>query len=327
MPSKSLLLVESLSKTFEPKGLFLRTHAKPFTAVNNVSFDLNMGEVVGLLGPNGSGKTTMMHMLLGTLVPTSGSIKYFDKDFESNRSELLQHIGFASSYLKLAPRLTIEENLDVFGRLYGLTYAQRVERMQRYLKAFDLWDIRSKEVASLSAGQTTRVMLTKAFLTDPQMVLLDEPTASLDPDIAYEIRQFILNEQTQRGIGLLLASHNMDEVSQMCNRVLVLKHGTIIANDTPMALASRISLARINLTILHGMDTATQYAQSHNLSYRINGSTLTIDIDEHKVGQLLIQFAHALVGYTHVAIAKPSLEDYFLQIAHDARTTPKELLV
>lgn len=327
MPSKPLLSVESLVKTFEPKGLFLRTQAKAFTAVNNISFALQAGEIVGILGPNGSGKTTMMHMLLGTLLPTSGSIKYFGKDFESNRSELLQHIGFASSYLKLAPRLTIQENLDVFGRLYGLTHSQRVERIQLYLKAFDLWDIRTKEVASLSAGQTTRVMLSKAFLTDPSVVLLDEPTASLDPDIAYEIRQFILQEQRERGIGLLLASHNMDEVSQMCNRVLVLKHGSIIANDTPMALASRISLARINLTILHGMETALHYAQSNNLCYEVNGTTLTIEVDEHKVGQLLIQFAHELVAYTHVAIAKPSLEDYFLQIAHDARTAPKEIIV
>lgn len=324
MPSKRLLSVESLVKTFEPKGLFLRRQAKPFTAVNNVSFALDAGEIVGLLGPNGSGKSTIMHMLLGTLVPTSGSIEYFGKNFETNRSELLQDIGFASSYLKLAPRLTIQENLDVFGRLYGLSHAQRVERIKLYLKTFDLWDIRTKEVASLSAGQTTRVMLTKAFLTNPKVVLLDEPTASLDPDIAYEIRQFILKEQQERGIGLLLASHNMDEVSQMCNRVLVVKKGCLIANDTPRALASRISLARLKLTILHGMETAMQYAQLRNLRYAINGMVLTIDINEQEVGPMLIDFAHALIKYTHVAIDKPSLEDYFLQVAFDARTTPKE---
>lgn len=325
MPSKPLLLAESLTKIFDPKGFFLRKNAKPFTAVDNVSFTLQAGEIVGLLGPNGSGKTTIMHMLLGSLLPTRGFIEYFGKDFERNRSELLQDIGFASTYLKLAPRLTIEENLDVFGRLYGLTHAQRVERTKLYLKAFNLWDIRTKEVGSLSAGQTTRVMLSKAFLTNPKIVLLDEPTASLDPDIAYEIRQFILSEQRDRGIGLLLASHNMDEVSQMCNRALVIKHGTIIANDTPLALASRVSRARLKLTILHGMDIAVHYAQTKNLNYAVNGSIFTIDTDEQNVGSLLIHFAQALVGYTHVAIAKPSLEDYFLQIAYDARTTPKEI--
>lgn len=325
MPSKPLLAVQSLVKIFEPKGLFLRKQAKPFTAVNDVSFNLDSGEIVGLLGPNGSGKSTIIHMLLGTLVPTRGSIEYFGRNFEANRSEILQDIGFASSYLKLAPRLTIEENLDVFGRLYGLTHAQRVERIKFYLKTFDLWAIRSKEVASLSAGQTTRVMLSKAFLTNPKVVLLDEPTASLDPDIAYEIRQFILKEQRERGIGLLLASHNMDEVSQMCNRVLVVKQGCLIANDTPIALASRISLARLKLTILFGMDTAMHYAQLRNLRYAINGTILTIDIDEQEVGPMLIDFAHALIKYTHVAIDKPSLEDYFLQVAFDARTTPKEI--
>lgn len=321
MASKSLLSVHSLVKIFSPKSLFLRTQAKPFTAVNNISFTVQENEIVGLLGPNGSGKTTTIQLLLGTLLPTSGSIEYFGKDFEPNRSALLQDIGFASSYLKLAPRLTIEENLDVFGRLYGLTHAQRIERIQHYLKAFDLWDIRTKEIASLSAGQTTRVMLSKAFLADPKMVLLDEPTASLDPDIAYEIRQFIVQEQREKGIGLLLASHNMDEVSQLCNRVLVLKQGTLIANDTPNALASRVSLARIRLTILHGMEIAVHYAQRHALEYSVDRTTFTIDIGEDKIGELLTHFAHAFIGYTHVAIVKPSLEDYFL---HIARTSAKE---
>jgi ABC-2 type transport system ATP-binding protein len=325
MPSKSLIQVTSLTKTFQPKGLFLRPSAQPFTAVNNVSFEIQEGEIVGMLGPNGSGKTTIMHMLLGSLVPSSGTINYFGKPFEPNRSELLQHIGFASSYLKLAPRLTIQENLDIFGRLYGLPRAHRIEKIQSYLKTFNLWDIRTKEVASLSAGQTTRVMLSKAFLSDPRIVLLDEPTASLDPDIAYEIRNFIIKEQQERGIGILIASHNMDEVAQICTRAIVLKNGILIANNTPRALASLVSVARLKLTIMHGMDQAAKYASAHQLPHTIQGSSLTIEVNEQSVGNLLSTFAQHMIVYTHVAIEKPSLEDYFLHIAYNGRTTPKEL--
>lgn len=321
MPSKPILIVDSLVKTFEPRGLFIRKAAQQnFTAVDNISFSIAPGEIVGLLGPNGSGKTTTMQMLLGTLTQTSGSIEYFGKNFLTHRSEVLQEIGFASSYLKLAPRLTIWENLDVFGRLYGLSAKERAESIEKFLKFFGLWEIQAKEVGMLSAGQATRVNLTKAFLSKPKIVLLDEPTASLDPDIAYDIRQFIIKQRQEQGVSILLASHNMDEVSQICDRVLVLKNGIILASDTPAALASRVTTARIRLTIDQGLDQAIRYAQENHLTYVATNTGVAIEIDEQKVAALLINLARANINYTNIVIEKPTLEDYFL---HIAKTKPK----
>lgn len=318
MPSsKPVLLVEELVKIFEPRGFFIRRQTQQsFTAVNNISFSIEPGEIVGLLGPNGSGKTTTMQMLLGTLTPTSGKIEYFGKEFEGHRSEILQEIGFASSYLKLAPRLTIWENLDVFGRLYGLEHKERAQAIEKFLKFFGMWEIRNKEVGVLSAGQTTRVMLAKAFLAKPKIVLLDEPTASLDPDIAYDIRKFILKQRQDNGVSILIASHNMDEVSQLCDRVLVLKNGNILASDTPAALAARITTARVRLTIEEGLQEAIQYATAHNLTYVATNTGIAIEIDEQKVAALLISLARANITYTNIVIEKPTLEDYFLHIAH-----------
>ncbi len=141
-----------------------------FTAVNGISFDLSQGEVLGFLGPNGAGKTTTMHMLLGTLTPTSGVITYFGKNFAKHRSEILQHVGFASAYTRLPGRLTIYENLDIYGRLYGLSSYDRAIGIKQFLKAFDMWQMKDKAVSGLSAGQLTRVMLAKAFLPKPKIV-------------------------------------------------------------------------------------------------------------------------------------------------------------
>jgi ABC-2 type transport system ATP-binding protein len=322
MPScKPILIVDSLAKIYEPRKFFIRRNALPsFTAVDHISFSIEPGEIVGLLGPNGSGKTTTMQMLLGTLTPSSGSIEYFGKNFATHRSEILQQIGFASSYLKLAPRLTIWENLDVFGRLYGLDTKTRNHEIETLLKFFGMWDIRHKEVGILSAGQTTRVMLTKAFIAQPKLVLLDEPTASLDPDIAYDIRKFILHQRSEFGVSILIASHNMDEVSEVCSRVLVLKGGKIIASDTPALLAARVTTARVRLTIDHGMDDAIAYANTHHLTYIATNTGIAIEIAEQKVAALLIALARADIAYTTIAIEKPTLEDYFMHIAKNSST-------
>src|SRR5579872_646757 len=212
----AVLRVEGLTKLFpEKRSLWGKVKQPACAAVTNVSFTINEGETLGVLGRNGSGKTTIIHMLLSTLKPTSGSIAYFGKELNAHRSELLQHVGFASTYVKMPPRLSIRDNLDIYGRLYGLPYGKRLEKIERYLKFFGMWDLRDREVGVLSAGEATRVMLAKAFLADPKIVLLDEPTASLDPDVAYDIRQFILQRQQELGVSFLITSHNMYEVTQV----------------------------------------------------------------------------------------------------------------
>src|SRR3989344_2466688 len=222
-----VLKVKNLTKSFGD-----------FTAVDRVSFELKKGEILGLLGPNGAGKTTTIRMLLGTLKPTSGQIEYFGKDFFANRSEVLQEINYASAYSRLPWRLTAGENLDVYARLYGVK--NRKERIDNLMREFEVSEIKNKTMDGPSAGQSTRVMLCKAFINYPKLILLDEPTASLDPDIASRVRQFLLRQQEEYQVSMLFTSHNMKEVTEVCDRVIFLKNGKIIAEDTPENLAKRV---------------------------------------------------------------------------------------
>lgn len=317
--SKTILTVDALTKIFEPRGFFLRSREQEScTAVNNVSFSLKAGEIVGLLGPNGSGKTTIMHLLLGILTPTSGKITYFGKDFATHRSEILQHIGFASAYLKLAPRLTVHENLDILGRLYGLNAQERAHRIEENLKFFELWEMRNKEIATLSAGQATCIMFIKAFLTSPKIVLLDEPTASLDPDTENQLHEFMLAQRQEHNVCMLLATHDMDEASQFCDRVLVLNQGSIIANNTPHALTSQVTRSRVKLTITNDLEKTINYAKNHAIPFTIVDTGIVLEVDENNIAHTLITLAQNGCLFTHVSIEKPTLEDYFLHIAQQS---------
>lgn len=309
-----VLAVSSLTKTFT-SGLWPLQKQTSHTAVNDVSFALNQGEILGFLGPNGAGKTTTIQMLLGTLTPTSGSIEYFGQSFARHRTNILQSVTYASGYDKLPARLTIIENLDIVGRIYQMPASIRQERIEELLKLFGVWSIRHKETGSLSAGQATRVMLTKAFLPNPKIVLLDEPTASLDPDIAYEVRQFILEQQRDHQISILLTSHNMAEVSEVCDRVLVLKHGQLVADSTPQELARSVCQVYVNLVIPDGYESITTYLNTQAMTYILHEHSIDIVIDEHNIAGFLIAIARYSINYSHISIKKPTLEDYFLSIA------------
>lgn len=311
---KPILVVDSLTKIFSQKKLF--GSKKDFTAVNGISFQLHEGEILGFLGPNGAGKTTTIQILLSLMTPTSGSISYFGKNFFQYRSEILQNVAFASAYTKLPGRLTIFENLDIYGRLYGLNSETRKSKIKEFLSFFGMWGIRDKPAGVLSAGQTTRVMLAKAFLADPKIVLLDEPTASLDPDVAFDVRKFVVAQQRDRNISVLFTSHNMAEVEEICDRVLILKNGSIIANNTPEEIASSISKTKVSLMVAgESLAKTEHYAQQKQLQYKITEHFIEIHIDEHEVAQLLSKLALEGVSYTQISIEKPTLEDYFLHIA------------
>jgi ABC-2 type transport system ATP-binding protein len=310
----NILEVNQLRKKFPGKKILWRSSSS-FVAVYGISFTIGEGENVGLLGSNGAGKTTTIQMLLSTLKPTSGEIIYFGKNFLTHRSEILQQVGFASTYGKLPSQLTIEENLDVYGRLYGLTYLQRTERIRKYLQHFDIWHLRNRPTGVLSAGETTRVMLAKAFLAHPRIVLLDEPTAALDPDVAQHVRAFVMEQQREYGVSFLFTSHNMSEVTEVCDRVLVMQRGTIIANNTPYQLAASVSRARVELMVGDGLQRTIAYAKEHQLKYVINGRVIEIEVEETDIAKLLQGLAKVYVHYSEIGIKKPQLEDYFLHIA------------
>jgi len=175
--------------------------------------------------------------------------------------------------------------------------------------------MRDSQTGTLSAGQATRVMLVKAFMADPEIVLLDEPTASLDPDIAQEVRKFILMQRKERNISLLITSHNMDEVTELCDRVLVLKKGPIIADSTPELLARSVSKVRVNLTITKEINKMLEYMESSKLLYTSQENHVVIELEENAIAEFLADLASLNVLYSQISIDKPTLEDYFLSIA------------
>ena len=286
----------------------------PFVAVDGISFDLAPGEILGLLGANGAGKTTTIQMLLSTLTYTSGSIVYFGKDFAKYRSDVLQHIAFASTYVSLPWKLTIAQNLEVFGCLYGLSKKQIKERMEPLLERFGILEKKHIPVSNLSSGQITRLMLVKAFLTDPKLILLDEPTASLDPDVAHEVCQFLLEERDRRGLSILFTSHKMDEVAELCDRVLFIQKGKIIANDLPENLVKSVSKCRLQLLVGEGMEKVIDFARKLELAHKIEHRSIEIEIDEVLIPQFLNQLAHIDISYSQIKILQPTLEDYFLKM-------------
>jgi ABC-2 type transport system ATP-binding protein len=288
-------------------------------AVNTISFELKESEILGLLGPNGSGKTTTIQMLLGTLSFTSGTISYFGKDFTQHRSDILQHISYASAYTSLPWLLTVEENLVIFGRLYGLHPHESIKRFEPLLNRFGLIDKRDARISSLSAGQVTRLMIVKAFFIQPKIVLLDEPTASLDPDVANEICDFILEQRDKTGLSILFTSHKMEEAAELCDRVIFLKDGNIIADDIPQNLALQASSFRVRLLIVDGMKRTIALAEKRVMPYKIDHKSIEITINERDIPSFLNDIGQAGIAYASIKIEEPSLEDYFLQIARNEK--------
>ena len=195
-------------------------------AVNNISFKINKGTIIGLLGPNGCGKSTTIGMMLGLIKPTSGTVVINGQNIENNRTSLLEKMNFISPYIELPKKLTVEENLKVYGRLYGVKNLEG--KISEIMEKLNLTEFKKRKTGELSSGQKNRVSLAKALINDPEILLLDEPTASLDPDVGDNIRTFIEDFASKKGATILLASHNMNEVERLCHEVMMMKDGKII---------------------------------------------------------------------------------------------------
>ena len=226
--SESIIEVSNLVKQF-----------KNSLAVNNLNFKITKGTIIGLLGPNGCGKTTTIGMMLGLIKPTSGAVFINGQniEIEKNRTNILEKMNFISPYIELPKKLTIEENLKVYGRMYGVDNLQ--EKIFNLMKELNLLDFKKRKTGELSSGQKNRVSLAKALINDPEILLLDEPTASLDPDVGDYVRTYIENFASKKGKTILLASHNMNEVERLCHEVMMMKNGTIIDKGTSASLVSK----------------------------------------------------------------------------------------
>ena len=206
-------------------------------AVKSISFKINEDEILGLLGPNGSGKTTTIGMMLGLLKPTSGDILIEGEKIEENRIEILKKINFISPYIELPKKLTVKQNLIVFGKLYKIKKLE--ERIDYLTSKLRLEDILNRITGELSSGQKNRASLAKSLINDPKVLLLDEPTASLDPEIGDFIRSFLENYKKEKKISILLASHNMNEVTRLCKSILMMKDGKLIDGGNPEMLIQK----------------------------------------------------------------------------------------
>ncbi len=232
------------------------------TAVDDITFAIRRGSITGILGGNGAGKTTTIGMLLGLILPTAGTIRVLGTDMLASRHMVLHRMNFESPYVALPNRLTVRQNLRVFGMLYGVADVER--RIRELSDDLDLGDFIDREGGKISAGQRTRVGLAKALINTPEVLLLDEPTASLDPDTGDWIRTRLSDYARQRGATILLASHNMPEVERLCDDVIMMKEGRIVDRASPAALIDkygRTTLEDVFLDVARGTGRAGELAE------------------------------------------------------------------
>jgi len=284
-----------------------------FMAVNNISFSLKEGEILGLLGPNGAGKTTTIQMLLRVLMPTSGEVKYFNKSLTDNREEILEKVNFSSTYTQLPWLLTVAENLKFISYLYQIK--NRSQRIKKIIETFRLKRLMKEQMKDLSSGEVTRVNLAKAFINYPKILLLDEPTASLDPETADYIRKFLIKERNKFNVSIIWTSHNMAEVEEVCDRVVFINHGKIIADDTPERLAKTIEICHVALNVPDGLKRTIEICQNKKVIYKLEGRNVVVDLKEKEIPEFLRELMDRGVFYDQISIEKPTLEDYFLQVA------------
>jgi ABC-2 type transport system ATP-binding protein len=251
MPAAPAIEVERLVKIY-----------KKDPAVDGVSFAIAPGSITGLLGGNGAGKTTTIAMIMGLIAPTSGRVTVLGADMLRQRYQVLHRMNFESPYIEMPMRLTVRQNLTVFGMLYGVSGL--AERIAELGEALDLTDLLDRPAGKLSAGQKTRVSLAKSLINAPELLLLDEPTASLDPDTADWVRARLERYRRDRDATILLASHNMAEVERLCERVIIMKQGHIEDDDTPSRLLARYgrrTLEEVFLDVARGRGERREAAQ------------------------------------------------------------------
>jgi ABC-2 type transport system ATP-binding protein len=285
----------------------------PIVALDDLNLSVAAGEVVGLLGPNGAGKTTTINLALGVLSPTSGRVLLFGRELSRHRGELLRRTNFASAYAGLPRNLTVRENLAIFADLYEVDDSAR--RIATVLAELDLEALADRQILRLSAGQRMRAVLAKALLSEPDLLLLDEPTASLDPDTADRVRDY-LGDLARRGVTLLWTSHNMVEVERNCSRVVFLHGGRIVLDGPPRELARRSGQVVVRLRPAGPTPPELRDRLNGGLQAGPDGwLELTADNDAEAAG--LVALVQNTSGVAGLELRQPTLEDLFVRLARE----------
>jgi ABC-2 type transport system ATP-binding protein len=283
-------------------------------ALDQLDLSIRSGEVVGLLGPNGAGKTTTVNLILGVLSPSSGRVLLFERELERHRSELLRRLNFASAYAGLPRNLTLRENLLIFADLYEVPEPER--RLKRVLGELELEALANRTVMQLSAGQRMRAVLAKAVLSEPELLLLDEPTASLDPDTADRVREYLAELARVRRVTLLWASHNMAEVERHCSRVVFLHRGRVVLDGPPRELARRSGQVLVRFKPVGPLPDGAAAALDGRLREDAEGWFEIAAEDESEAAGLVARI-HGSVGLVGLELRQPSLEDLFVRLARE----------
>lgn len=304
-----------MSNIIEVKNL--RKSYGNFEALKGISFELKKGEILGFLGPNGAGKTTTIQILLNIITPNSGTVKIFGLDAFKHREQVLQRMNFTSAYAHLFGSLSIWENLKVFALLYGIKAKE--ERIMNLLREFNLVQLKDKKAVTLSSGELARAMVVKALLNEPELLLLDEPTSSLDPDMAARLRDIFQEIRARTGVSMLYTSHNMAEIEQICDRVIFLSRGRIVANDTPAKLTALIPDHRLIMRFAARPAALEEFLDEKRLDYEFSGGELVITTSNEAIPRILGGMYKMNFSIRDISIDEPDLEDVFLKIARAPR--------
>lgn len=289
-----------------------------YAAVKNISFEIPKGKIIGLLGPNGAGKTTTIQILLGITLHNGGTIKYFGKDFVKNRQYCLQRINFTSSFNTLQGRISVYENLLVFAHLYNVENPKK--KIKEFADYFEISELLNKTYHYLSAGQKTRVNLIKSLINNPQLILMDEPTASLDPDIADKTLQLIEKLNKEDGVSILYTSHDMEEVTRICDEVIFLDHGEIVAKDSPLGLTKRITHSNLILSFDSEQKKVENFLKEKGYGFTFPRKfTVNITTEEELIPKIIFGLGENDIWITDIEVKKPTLEDVFLEIARKGK--------
>jgi ABC-2 type transport system ATP-binding protein len=294
----------------------LRKHYGAVEALKGLSLAVEQGEFFGLLGPNGAGKSTTINILLGLILPDSGSIRVFDQDFATQQVAIRRRMNVAAAFTSLTGVLTVRENLKVYGHIYGVKNLDR--KIDELLERFEITELAQRKLQHLSSGQHTRVTLCKGLINDPALLLLDECTVGLDPDIAEKTRRALQEFQREKQTTILFTSHNMNEVEELCGRIAFLSKGELLRIDTAARIKSLIPHQVLEVRFGPGTDLSTlRHLDGTPQAAPGGDSTLRFVLDdpEHQLDSLLRRLTQAGGHIADVQITRPTLEDVFIKIA------------